>query len=101
MKIFVTGGTGFIGGYLVRRLSKIEHQMVCLVRKSSDIHVVKDIDAKIVIGDLLDKASLIEGMQGCDWVVNLASNFVFWVPNKHVYQEVNIQGTQNIMESAL
>lgn len=101
MKIFVTGGTGFIGGYLVKLLSKTEHQLVCLARKSSNIRTLQDLGAKVVVGDLLDKASLIKGMQGSDWIVNLASNFVFWIPNKNVYREVNIQGTQNIMESAL
>ncbi|MFU8771749.1 MAG: NAD-dependent epimerase/dehydratase family protein [Anaerolineales bacterium] len=101
MNIFITGGTGFIGGYLVNLLSKTEHQLVCLARISSDISTLQDLGVKVVIGDILDKASLIKGMQGSDWVVNLASNFVFWVPNKTVYRDVNVQGTQNIMESAL
>lgn len=101
MKIFVTGGTGFIGKYLVQRLSKTHHQLMCLARKSSDKSVLLEAGARVVIGDMTDKASLIKGMDGCDWVVNLASNFVFWVPNKDVYQQVNVQGTQNIMEAAL
>lgn len=101
MKIFVTGGTGFIGGYLVRRLSKTNHELVCLARKSSDKSNLKQVGVKVVNGDLLDKASLLEGMQGCDWVVNLASNFVFWVPDKNVYEQINIHGTRNLMESAL
>jgi dihydroflavonol-4-reductase len=101
MKIFVTGGTGFIGGYLVRRLLKTDHELVCLARKSSDTSFLKQAEVRVIIGDLLDKASLVEGMRGCDWVVNLASNFVFWVPDKNVYEQVNIYGTKNIMEAAL
>jgi dihydroflavonol-4-reductase len=101
MKILITGGTGFIGSYLVRCLAKTNHDLVCLARKSSDVSVLTEVGVRVVIGDLLDKASLIAGMQGCDWVINLASNFVFWVPDKSVYREVNIQGTKNIMESSL
>lgn len=101
MKIFVTGGTGFIGGYMVRCLSESKHKLVCLARKTSDTRVLKEVGAEVVIGDLLDKASLVRGMRGCDWVVDLASNFVFWVPDKSVYEQVNIQGLRNIMESVL
>jgi dihydroflavonol-4-reductase len=75
--------------------------LFCLARKSSDISTLKQVGAQVVSGDLLDKASLLEGMRSCDWVVNLASNFVFWVPDKNVYAQVNIHGTQNLMESAL
>lgn len=40
-------------------------------------------------------------MKGCDWVVNLASSFEFWVPKSIVYKEVNIDGMRNVMESIL
>ncbi len=101
MKIFITGGTGFIGGYLVHRLSQTDHELICLARSSSDTSLMRQVRARVVSGDLLDKASLVEGMRGCDWVVNLASNFVFWVPDKNVYEQVNVHGTRNLMESAL
>ena len=55
----------------------------------------------IITGDLTDKASLIDGMKGKDWLVHLASSFVFWVPDNKVYADVNIKGTKNLMESAL
>ena len=40
-------------------------------------------------------------MKGCDWLVHLASSFEFWVPDKRVYYEVNVDGLRNVMESAL
>jgi dihydroflavonol-4-reductase len=101
MKIFITGGTGFIGSHLVKRLAQTDHQMVCLARKTSDLSAPKEAGAKIVIGDVTDKESLIKGMQGCDWVVNLANLFLFWVADERTYSQVNIEGTRNIMESVL
>lgn len=101
MKIFITGGTGFIGSNLVKRLSQTGHQLYCLARKSSDTRKLEESRVAIIYGDVTDKKSLLEGMAGCDWVAHLASAFEFWVRNKKVFAEVNIAGTRNVMESAL
>jgi dihydroflavonol-4-reductase len=101
MKVFVTGGTGFIGTHFVRRMAETEHQLVCLARKTSDTHVLQEVGARIVIGDLGDKQSLINGMQGCDWVVHLASSFELWTADRREYQDCNITGVRNVMESCL
>jgi dihydroflavonol-4-reductase len=101
MKIFITGGTGFIGTHLVRQLSKTDHQLCCFVRKTSDTKVLNEIGATIIVGDVTDRDTLTKGMIGCDSVIHLASSFVFWVPNKRTFENVNIVGTRNIMESVL
>ena len=101
MKIFITGATGFIGTHLLKRLSGTAHELHCLVRKTSNIEAVKEAGARIIIGDVTDKNALIEGMKGCDGLLHLASSFVFWVPDKRVFPDVNIVGNRNVMESAL
>lgn len=101
MKIFITGSTGFIGTYLLNRLNQTQHELHCLARKTSNTHFLKQAGAKILEGDVTDKTSLLKGMEGCDWVVHLASSFVFWLPDKKVYRDVNVTGTKNVMESAL
>jgi dihydroflavonol-4-reductase len=101
MKIFVTGGTGFIGTHLIRRLLDTDHELVCLARKTSNTEFLKDSGVEIFIGDVTDKSSLQKGMEGCEWLIHLASSFVFWVPNNKVYHEVNVTGTRNAMECAL
>jgi len=101
MKIYITGATGFIGKHLVRRLSQTEHEMVCLVRKTSNISELEQCGATIVIGDVTDKASLLDGMAGCDWLVNLANLYSYWEPDKRRYWETNVVGTRNVLECAL
>ena len=101
MKIFITGSTGFIGTYLLNRLNQTQHELHCLARKTSNTHFLKQAGAKILEGDVTDKTSLLKGMEGCDWVVHLASSFVFWLPDNKVYRDVNVTGTKNVMESAL
>ena len=99
--MFVTGGTGFIGSHLIRRLSRTDHRVFCLVRKTSQTSMVKELGAIPVTGDLSDRESLIRGMEGCDWVMNLAACISFWEPDRRVYRDVNVVGTRNVMEAAL
>ena len=101
MKILITGATGFIGGHLARRLARTNHELHCLVRGTSNIRLLKELGVTTVTGDVTDKGSLLEGMAGCDWVINLAGIYSYWEPNKNIYADVNVNGTRNVMESAL
>lgn len=101
LKIFITGGTGFIGTHLVRRLAQDRHQLYCLARSTSRTETLRQIGAKVIPGDVTDKQSLLDGMRGCDWVVNLANFFDFWTLDRGVYRDVNIVGTRNVMETAI
>jgi len=101
MKIFITGGTGFIGGRLIKRLSLTGHELRCLVRETSRTGALEKIGVSLVRGDLTDKPSLLRGMQGCDWVINLAGVFEFWLPDRGRYHRVNVEGTRNVIEAAL
>ena len=56
MKTFITGGTGFIGKHLVRRLAQTEHEMVCLVRETSDISTLEELGATVISGNVTDYA---------------------------------------------
>jgi dihydroflavonol-4-reductase len=101
MKILVTGATGFIGSHLIRRLKQTDHQIFCLVRKTSDIRLLNELGVTLVSGDVTDKISVLEGMKDCDWVINLANVYSFWESDKRVYTQVNIEGTRNVMQCAL
>lgn len=101
MKAFITGATGFIGRYLVRRMAGTGHEMYCLARRASDTKELQELGARIVLGDVLDRDSLQQGMRGCDWLLNLANVFSYWEPDKTRYRNVNITGMRNVMECAL
>jgi len=101
MVIFLTGGTGFIGRHTAELLSNTNHQVKLLVRKTSDTSFLNYSNVTLVHGNLNDKNSLLQGMSGCDSVINIAGHYTFWEPDKRIYTDVNISGTRNVLECAL
>ena len=68
MKIFLTGSTGYVGGYVLESLLKDGYIVKCLVRKCSE-EKLKGKKVEICYGDALDKNSL--NFSDCDVVINL------------------------------
>jgi len=102
MKIFITGATGFIGKQVLEQLTKTKHELFCLVRKTNpSIESLRSSGVNVIEGDVRDKSSIIQGMKGCDWVINLANRYTFWEPDKSVYKTTNVDGTRNVMKCAL
>ena len=98
MKIFITGGTGFIGRHTVELLTKTNHKLVLLTRNTSNTSFISSLsnqNVSLVKGDLTDEESLLNGMQGCDAVINIAAHYTLWEPDKKIYSRINIKGTQN------
>ena len=103
MKVFVTGGTGFIGGEVVRQLRARGDEVACLVRTPEKGEAVAELGCALVSGDLGDAAALRSGMEGCDAVVHAAAMYEVGIPAKQHPQmwEANVAGTERVMEAAL
>ncbi len=101
MKILVTGGTGFTGKALVRRLLDDGHQVVALdFQEGLKTQELRDWGAEVVIGTVTDRDVVDRCMQGVDIVHHLAAAFrQLNVPNSY-YWDVNVQGTRNVLEAA-
>ena len=101
MRVFVTGGSGFVGKPTVGRLVEGGHQVRCLVRRTSPTSELEELGCGLAYGDVTDKGSIFEGMRDCEWVVHLANVYSFWEPDKGTYRRVNVEGTRNVMQAAL
>lgn len=96
MNILVTGATGFIGRHLVDALSKA-YSVRCLVRKTSDITPLKDLNVDIAYGDLFVKESLGSALDGIDLVYHLAGEV--YSRKKSDYYKGNVLATQNLLDA--
>jgi len=102
MKVLVTGGTGFTGKALVRKLLDAGHKVVALDYKEGlRTQELRDWGAEVVIGSVTDKDVVRRCMKGVEVVHHLAAAFrELNVPNSY-YDEVNIGGTRNALEAAV
>lgn len=103
VKVFVTGGTGFIGGEVVRQLRARGDDVACLARSREKAAKLADLGCAIVSGDLGDDAAIRQGMEGCDAVVHAAAMYEVGIPAKQrpAMYEANVRGTERVLRAAL
>lgn len=100
MKVFVTGGTGFIGGFLVKRLVEQGHDVKVLVRKTSNLKYLKGLEINKVYGEISDTKSLKEATKDIEAVFHLAGLIhPVNVPDSKYY-DVNVKGSADLFRSA-
>ncbi len=101
MKVFVTGGTGFMGHAVVAELLQRGHQVRCLRRATSSIARIDFPEIEWVVGDILDPASLEPGIADCDGVIHLASISDWRDVTSPEIQKIAVQGSQNMLDACL
>ncbi|MFZ0013818.1 MAG: NAD-dependent epimerase/dehydratase family protein, partial [Acidimicrobiia bacterium] len=99
MRTFVTGGSGFVGGHLIERLTGDDDQVVALARSETAVGKVRALGATPARGDLSSVASLTDGMSGSEVVFHCAAIVGSFVDRDEA-REVNVVGTRNIVAAA-
>ena len=99
MKVLLTGGTGFLGKNVARALDRSGHRLRVLARASSDLTGLPP-SAEIVRGDVTDRDSMIAAAAGCDAVAHMAALVKMWVPDRDVFDAVNVGGITNALAAA-
>jgi nucleoside-diphosphate-sugar epimerase len=102
VKVFVTGGTGFIGGEVARQLRARGDEVACLVRSPKKAAKLKELGCELVAGDLSDAEALRAGMEGCDGLVHAAAMYEVGIPAKQhpAMYEANVTGSENVLRAA-
>jgi NADH dehydrogenase len=100
MRIAITGGTGFIGQYMIRGLAAAGHDLRALVRPGREDALERPEGAVVEahVGDLLDPASIEGFLSGCDLLLHLASAHDH--KGDEEMQAVNIKGTEALLADA-
>ncbi len=99
MKVFVTGGSGFVGRHMIQMLRDRGDEVIALARSERSTEQVTQLGAKAVRGDLLDELIMTQAMQGCDVVFHIAGFLDIWGKYQDFYQ-TNVLGTESALAAA-
>jgi nucleoside-diphosphate-sugar epimerase len=97
-RAFVTGGSGFIGGELIRRLRSEGWEVSALARSEAAVARVSEAGAEPAPGDLDDVAAMRAAAEGCEHAFHVAAKADDW-GDAADFERVNVQGTRNAIEA--
>jgi nucleoside-diphosphate-sugar epimerase len=101
MRILVTGGLGFTGSALCRRLAEAGHQVRALDNKPGLFDAeLRERGVEIHLGSVTDRALIGRLVEGCERVHHLAAAFRLVNLGREAYWDINVNGTRNVLEAA-
>jgi dihydroflavonol-4-reductase len=103
MKVFLTGGTGFIGGEVARRLRARGDDVVALVRTPSRATALSGLGCTLVEGDVVDRDAVLRGLDGADAAIHGAAIYEVGIPAKRrpAMYAANVEGTRTVLSACL
>jgi dihydroflavonol-4-reductase len=103
VRVFVTGGTGFIGGHVVRKLRERGDEVRALVRSPEKGRKPEALGCELVGGDLADEAAIRAGLEDCDAAIHGAAIYEVGIPEREHARmhEANVVGTERVLGAAL
>lgn len=99
--VLVTGATGFTGGHLAEELVHKGYRVKALTLPGQDTSKLDKLGVEVVIGDLTKKETLQPAVEGAEIVFHIAAIFREQDVPRHLFFDVNVGGTKNLLESAL
>ena len=99
-RVFLTGGSGLIGGALAKRLVARGDEVVALARSAESAGALEAIGAAVVRGDVLDEAGMAEGMAGCAVAYHVAGVNTMCPTDPAELIHVNVRGAEAAVRAA-
>jgi nucleoside-diphosphate-sugar epimerase len=103
VRVFLTGGTGFIGGEVARLLRDRGDEVRALVRTPAKATALRELDCELVEGDLSDEEALRIALDGVDAVIHGAAVYEVGVApaRREILIDTNVRGTERVLGAAL
>jgi dihydroflavonol-4-reductase len=101
VKVFVTGGTGFIGTRVADMLLERGDQVAALVRSEAAAEKMRRRGALPVIGNITDRLSMVDAMRGSDVVFHIAGWYKIGSRQQEEAETINVEGTRQVLELAV
>jgi dihydroflavonol-4-reductase len=103
VRVFLTGGTGFIGGHVARQLRARGDDVVALVRSPGKAGSLREIGCELVEGDLSSDVAIRSGISGCDALIHAGAVYKVGIPKSEhaAMYESNVRGTERVLDAAI
>ena len=99
-RVFLTGGSGFIGGALAARLLERGDEVVALARSDGAADAVAERGADVARGHVLDEEAVAAGMSGCELAYHVAGINSHCPPDPEWLLRVNVEGAETAVRAA-
>ena len=101
MKVFLTGGTGYVGSHVLQALLDAGHEVVALVRPGSESDLpVAENTVDIVPGDALVKESYVHALEDCEAIIHLIGIIREFPQRGITFEKLHVDATRNILDAA-
>jgi NADH dehydrogenase len=98
-RVFVTGGSGFVGQAVIDELARRDYPINALSHRA-ELRSPAGGRVRTVKGDLFDPAALLEGLRGCEAVIHLVGIIAERRMRGVTYERIHVEGTRRILEAA-
>jgi dihydroflavonol-4-reductase len=97
---FITGGSGFVGSAVARKLVDAGMRVRAMVRPTSPRSNLDGLGVEIVEGDMRDPEAVLRAATGARYVFHVAADYRLWAPDPEEIVRTNVEGTRVVMEAA-
>lgn len=103
MRVFVTGGAGFIGREVVRQLRERGDEVIAVIRKPDQIAGLRELGAQVISGDLGSVDDIRSALGGADAVIHSAGSYRVGITPRERPQmyEANVGATRRVLDAAI
>lgn len=96
MRLLITGGTGYLGGALVKAAAARGYEVVAFSRTARS----SGLPGRLIDGDIRDAAAVHAAAEGCDAICHTAALVTIWRRRRQDFDDVNVGGLRNVLAAA-
>ena len=101
MKTLVTGGNGFVGSAVVRKLTARGEEVRVTIRQGSNTKNIDGLKVERIYADIRDAAAVQNALKGCQRLYHTAALYKTWLRDESELSKVNVEGTRIVLAEAL
>lgn len=99
MKVLITGADGMLGSSICREAISQGYQVRAMVLPGRKVSVLDGLDVSYCYGNLLDRQSIYDAVEGCDYVINVAASTQIWPRRSKNIWNVNFESVNFLVEA--